>query len=138
MNPRRRDVLKTAGVFGGLVIGGKGVQEGGREIRDVLNGRCDTHTDELRLGPGDAAVYRQDNQSYYLEHIDKSPGDGINTEVRFGPVGTEKKTITLGYDEQPETPGITGFSEESADTSLDFHVNLGDAATGGDVVEPRG
>ncbi|MDY6768893.1 MAG: hypothetical protein SVW02_02180 [Candidatus Nanohaloarchaea archaeon] len=133
MDPRRREALKLTGYAGGALIGIKGLSEAGSEIRDLLNGECDNKTDSISLGPGDAVVYRQGNQTYYLEHSDET----VTTEARFGPINAEKETVELGYNDQEKVNGGQ-LRQGDRDIPLYVHINIGDVITGGDVVEPRG
>lgn len=134
MGQSRRSVLKGAGYAGGAALGAKGLHEIGGKVIDILNGECETQTDTITLGPGDAARYRQDGQTYYLEHRDTPQA---RTEARFGPVDGSIETIDISYAEEIEEVGAE-LTRENRPISLYVHVNLGDAVTGGDVVEPRG
>ncbi|MFB6294584.1 MAG: hypothetical protein ABEI97_02390 [Candidatus Nanohaloarchaea archaeon] len=133
MDPRRRDALKLGGYTAAAAIGAKSLHEAGSEVVDILNGKCDTTTDTITLGPGDAVRYRQDGQTYYLAHTT----DGLTSEARFGPVDGENETIRIGYNDTEQLNGPQ-LSHESRTIPLYVHVNLGDILTGGDVVEPRG
>lgn len=135
MELSRRTVMKGAGYAGAAAIGAKGLHEAGSEVVDMLNGECDTMTDTITLGPGDAVHYRHDDQTYYLEHIDDDAI--VEADARFGPVNGPKETVHVDYHEQVE---IGGGYATVVDRTIPFyiHVNLGDIVTGGDVVEPRG
>lgn len=133
MDYRRRELLKVAAYAAGAGIGLKGLHETGSEVYDLLNGECDKMTDSITLGPGDAAVYRHDDQTYYLEHKDTNFG----VEARFGPLSSEKESITVSPYEARDAEAAV-LTEKDRLIPFYVHVNLGDIITGGDVVEPRG